>query len=70
MLNESPMVKGPVMNGVKNWVIKKLNASNEATKAKLEAARKRKEELTQMLDMERAQMSKINMKEKVDEKIK
>lgn len=70
MLNESPMVKGPVMNGVKNWLMKKMAANNEATKAKLEAAKKRRAELTQMLDMERAQMSKVNMKEKVDEKIK
>ncbi len=70
MLNESPMVKGPVMNGVKNWLIKKMTANNEATKAKLEAAKKRRAELTQMLDMERGQMSKVNMKEKVDEKIK
>ena len=70
MLNESPMVKGPVMNGMKNWLMKKMVANNEATKAKLEAAKKRRAELTQMLDMERGQMSKVNMKEKVDEKIK
>lgn len=70
MLNESPMVKGPVMNGMKNWLMKKMAANNEATKAKLEAAKKRRAELTQMLDMERGQMSKVNMKEKVDEIIK
>ena len=53
MLNESPIAKMPVMNGMKNWLIKKIGGNNEVTKAKLEAARKRKLELTQKKDMER-----------------
>lgn len=47
MLNDSPVVKGPIMNGMKNWLIKKMAGNNEVTKAKLEAARKRRLELTQ-----------------------
>jgi hypothetical protein len=39
MMNESPKMKGLVMNGMKNWFIKKMTANNEATKAKLEAAK-------------------------------
>lgn len=70
MLNESPVVKQPMMNGMKNWLMKKMAASNEVTKAKLEAARKRRAQLSQIQDMERGQMSKVNMRERVDDKIK
>lgn len=70
MLNESAIAKTPIMNEMKNWVLKKLAGNNDVTKAKLEAARKRKFEITQTKDMERGQMSKIDMREKVDDKIK
>ena len=69
MVNESP-IKAPILNGMKNWLMKKMTANNEATKAKLEAAKKRRAELTHIQDMDRAQLSKVNMTEKVDEKIK
>ena len=54
MLNESPMVKGSIMKGMKGWLMKKMAANNEITKAKLEAARKRRAELSTTKDMERA----------------
>ncbi len=53
MLNDSGIAKTPIMNGMKNWLIKKMAGNNDVTKAKLEAARKRKLELTQTKDMER-----------------
>jgi hypothetical protein len=40
MLNESP-IKTPILNGMKNWLMKKMTANNEAIKAKLEAAKKK-----------------------------
>ncbi len=71
-LNDSPTIsKQPaLMNKFKSFIAKKITANSEVTKAKLEAAKKRRLELTQTKDMDRDQLSKINMNEKVDAKIK
>jgi hypothetical protein len=42
----------------------------EITKAKLEAARKRKQQMIDTKDMLRSEMGEVRMEEKVDEKIK